>query len=443
MSVLLKKASPEARDADLDLLVVIPHLGAGGAQRVASLLVRHWQSKGVRIGIATLFPEDDAHALPAGVRRFDLAADPARGAQGVLAGIYHRLEQSLSEPNRALPGVIASPMLAAMRLVRRLRALLLNRFANERRVRRSARVMSLRQLFQSLRPRAIISFLGATNIQTLLGAEGLDTKVVISERNDPAIQQLEPPWQSLRPRVYPRADLVTANSTGALHTMAAYVPQERLAKVLNPLVIPPHDLDKPMHAQRIVTIARLVHQKGVDVLIDAFARVAGEYPDWGLDIIGDGPLREVLEQRAQTLGVSRQVRFLGHRLEPFDLLYAASVFALPSRFEGMPNAMLEAMACGLAVLASDASPGPLEFIRDGETGLVFASDNVDALADALRRVLSDAGLRRQLAAAARAAVEPLGLESVAAQWESLFAALSVPLVEADDHTASTPSRAEG
>jgi glycosyltransferase involved in cell wall biosynthesis len=442
MTVVAQNSWPEPSDEGLDLLVVIPHFGPGGAQRVVSLLVRHWQAKGVRIGVATLFSEPDAHALPAGICRFDLAGDLARGSRGLLAGTYHRLEQSLGGAERALPAVFASPMLGAMRSLRRLRALLSSRFASQRRVRRSSQVERLRTLFRSLRPRAIVSFLGSTNIQTLLAAEGLDTKVVISERNDPAIQQLEPPWQSLRPRVYPRADMITANSAGALRTMAAYVPQERLAKVLNPLVIPPHDPTKPVHAHRVVTVARLVHQKGVDILIDAFARIAGEQPNWGLDIIGDGPLRGALEQRAQTLELSRQVRFLGHRQEPFDFLYEASVFALPSRYEGMPNAMLEAMGCGLAVIASDASPGPLELIRDGETGLVFASDNVDALADALRRLLSDAGLRGQLAAAARAAVEPMRLDIVAAQWESLLAVLGVPLVESDDHAISAPLRAE-
>jgi glycosyltransferase involved in cell wall biosynthesis len=153
-------------------------------------------------------------------------------------------------------------------------------------------------------------------------------------------------------------------------------------------------------------------------------------PDWQLDVVGDGPLRAELEARVQALGIADRVELHGHRADPFPFLYRASVFVLPSRFEGMPNAMLEAMGCGLAVIASDASPGPLELIRHERSGLVAAHENIPALADAMRRMAQDASLRRRLAEAALRLVEPMHLEAVAAEWEQLLADLGGPAASA-------------
>jgi glycosyltransferase involved in cell wall biosynthesis len=121
------------------------------------------------------------------------------------------------------------------------------------------------------------------------------------------------------------------------------------------------------------------------------------------------------------------VSFLGHQSDPFPFLYAASVFVLPSRFEGMPNAMLEAMGAGLAIIVSDASPGPLELIRDGETGLVFPNGDTDALADAILRLCCDPTLRERLATASASLAADMALGRVAADWEALISEVGARL----------------
>jgi len=176
-----------------------------------------------------------------------------------------------------------------------------------------------------------------------------------------------------------------------------------------------------------VLVARLVEQKGVDILIDAFARVADRLPDWRLDLVGDGPLRERLEAQARRAGIAERVSFHGHQADPFPFLYAASVFVLPSRFEGMPNAMLEAMGVGLAIIVSDASPGPLELIRHGETGLVFPTGDAGALADAILRLCGDSALRERFAAAAEARAADVALPRVARDWEVLMREAGAPV----------------
>ncbi len=428
--------TPEATAPRIDRLVVIPHIGAGGAQRVATLLLNHWQAAGVRCALITLFPAEDAYTLDPLILREDFQpGTSSEVGRHWLSRLYLRLEkrlQSVSGASTGLKHSTAELALDGMRWVRRVRAFILTTFFVERVVLGSSRVRRLRKRFVELNPPVIISFLGATNIQTLLAARGLGLPVLISERNDPALQRLDPPWERLRPRIYPEADIVTANSAGALKTMRAYVPEHKLRQVSNPLKLPPCPAAVERRQRRLIAVARLVHQKGYDLLLPAFAQVAAAAPEWRLDIVGDGPLREELEASAAALGIAERVCFHGHQRDPFPLLYAASVFVLPSRFEGMPNAMLEAMGCGLAICVSDASPGPLELIRDHQTGLVARSEDVASLAAALGELVADGLLRERLAAAALEVAGSMQLEQVSAHWEQLIgelnpaAALSAP-----------------
>lgn len=420
--------SGEAAPARLDALFVVPHLGAGGTQRVVALLLNHWAAAGWRIGVITLFPTADTYALHPDVLREDYArAAPDESGAGALRRANRRIERSLSRLSAVHASwrtVLGRPLLLGFRALRQglvTAVTVASPGLAERFVRGKREVRWLRRRFTALRPRVIVSFLGATNIQTVLAAEGLGVPVLISERNDPAVQHLGQPWQQLRTLIYARADMVSANSTGALETLAQWVPAGKLCRVHNPLNVPPCPQGDCVREPRLVLVARLVEQKGVDLLVDAFARVAGELPGWQLDLVGDGPLRERLTERVRRLGLAARVHFHGHRQDPFPFLFRASGFVLPSRFEGMPNALLEALGAGLPAIVSDASPGPLELIRDGETGLVVATDDVEALADAIRRLCSDGALRTRLAAAALGLAGRLALPVVAAQWEAVMA----------------------
>jgi glycosyltransferase involved in cell wall biosynthesis len=423
-------------------MVVVPHLGAGGAQRVVSLLLNHWESRGARVALMTLFPNPDAYQLNPGVHRedFQLGASVPPG-QGGLRQTNYRIDAALERLGgdhtawRARAGALGLRLFRALRdaLARVIAAI--SPGAIERIIAGSRQVVWLRGRIEAINPRVVVSFLGSTNIQTLLAAGGLGIPVLISERNDPAMQRLDQPWETLRSRVYPRADRVTANSAGALETLARHIPREKLRQVANPLAVPPCPPDIAPHGQRLVLVARLVEQKGVDLLIDAFARVAGRLPDWRLDLVGDGPLRGRLEAQAARSGVAERVSFLGHQSDPFPFLYAASVFVLPSRFEGMPNAMLEAMGAGLAIIVSDASPGPLELIRDGETGLVFPNGDTEALADAILRLCCDQTLRERLATASASLAADMALGRVAADWEALISEAGASMSSCQDARA--------
>src|SRR5690606_8206234 len=120
----------------------------------------------------------------------------------------------------------------------------------------------------------------------------------------------------------------------------------------------------------IVALGRLVDLKGFDLLIRAFAMVAEAIPGWSLEIHGEGPERPALEALAHALGVGERVRLPGYARDPHAVLRDAGLFALSSRLEGSPNALIDAMADGLAVVAFDCEAGPRELLRDGEDGVL-------------------------------------------------------------------------
>lgn len=154
--------------------------------------------------------------------------------------------------------------------------------------------------------------------------------------------------------------------------------------------------DRPV----VLTLARLHRQKGLPYLLEAATRV----PDARFVLVGAGPERKALEARAGALGLGDRVAFLGHRPDVPALLGAADLVVLPSLYEGMPLALLEAMAAAKPVVAS-AIPGNDEAIRDGETGLLVPPRDPDALAAAIRTLLGDPRRAGRLGAAARARVE--------------------------------------
>jgi glycosyltransferase involved in cell wall biosynthesis len=178
-------------------------------------------------------------------------------------------------------------------------------------------------------------------------------------------------------------------------------------------------------AHRLIAAGRLNHQKGFDLLLTAFARVAPEHPDWTLDIFGEGPLRHDLERLLLSLGLSGRAHIhpltdrLGERMRD------ASVHVLSSRFEGFPLILLEAMAAGLCVVSFDCPTGPGEIITDETNGLLVPAQDVAAMGAALDRIMSDELLRRRLGSAAPEAMRPYSSQQVGRRWDELLNAKKV------------------
>jgi glycosyltransferase involved in cell wall biosynthesis len=164
----------------------------------------------------------------------------------------------------------------------------------------------------------------------------------------------------------------------------------------------------------ILTVGRLTAQKGLGDLVRAFGKAHRGLPPVRLVIAGDGPERAQLEALIASLGLGDRVRMLGNVERPDELYRAADVFALPSRYEGFPFAMLEAMAAGLPVVATRFG-GADEMVEHGREGLLVASGDIDGLAHALGTVLDDRGRMHSMAQSARVKAQRFSSTSMVEQ----------------------------
>ena len=171
------------------------------------------------------------------------------------------------------------------------------------------------------------------------------------------------------------------------------------------------------------SLGRLHPQKGFSDLLTAFAQVRQRIPSVRLFVAGDGELRDDLEAQARSLGMAAVVTFAGVRADVSEVLAALDVFVLPSLWEGMPNAVLEAMASGLPVVAT-AVGGTPEVVVDGVTGLLVPPQDPGALAQAIGHLLRDPDLRRRMGRAGRRRVEEhFDVRETVRQVESLYETL--------------------
>jgi glycosyltransferase involved in cell wall biosynthesis len=365
------------------IALVISGLSAGGAERVIVTLANCWAARGWRVALLTFEPPGTTPYYP---------VDP---------------QVALRQLGIASVG---SPLWRAIR-------------QNLRRIR------ALRQTLRAADPDLAIAFLAKINVLTVLASRGLGFPVVVSERNNPEQQRFRGIWSWLRQRLYGTACCVVAPSRGVLETFSGDI-RRRGRVIPNPV-----DLTPAASARRgsghLVAVGRLVHQKGFDLLLRAFAEVAPEHPAWTLTIWGEGEERAALEALTTELGLAGRVRLPGLTERPGQWIEDADIFVLSSRFEGFPNVIAEAMAAGLPVIAFDCPWGTDEIVRHGEDGLLVPLNDVHALAAAMRRLIADPERRRRLGEAGARNVRRFGTEAVVAEWDALIRAAVAPRLRDD------------
>jgi glycosyltransferase involved in cell wall biosynthesis len=237
-------------------------------------------------------------------------------------------------------------------------------------------------------------------------------------------------------RFYRHADLVVANSRGAAVDLTCRygLPQARVRVLHNPIDIARIRwlADEPMETAApspgrpyVLAVGRFVFQKDHDLLIRAFARVRKSV-DCALVLMGAGPLRGALEQRARGLGLQlgHDIVFLGQCRNPYPYMKRAALFALSSRFEGFPNALLEAMACGSPVVATRCRSGPEELLDGGRNGLLAAVGDSRDLADKIVTVMQNRALAAGLTRRGTTEVERYDVDKIVPQYEDLFSKLA-------------------
>jgi GalNAc-alpha-(1->4)-GalNAc-alpha-(1->3)-diNAcBac-PP-undecaprenol alpha-1,4-N-acetyl-D-galactosaminyltransferase len=407
---------PRHTDFSANIILVCNSLDAGGIERVVSTLANEWSRCGRKVSVITLHDRRRFFALDPSVHHVIID----RAGLTWVAEFLKKLKSRLSKLRVARPWLITLFGLRLYRLfAERFYSLNFQLFIEYE-------SWALRRALRSVESPVVVSFGTSINIITLRACEGLGRRVIISERNDPRRLARFGLWDLMWRKHYRSADLVTANTHTALNDMSGFVEPGKLAYVPNPLALAKGNGNGNGHAHTPISpspfflnIGRLVSDKAHDVLLEAFALLGDELKEWRLAILGDGRMRDTLKAQAASLGVASRVHWHGIVQDPHAFYRAANIFVLPSRVEGTPNALLEAMSCGLPVIVSDGAPGPLELVEDGVTGLVVPVNDATALAAALRRLASDDELRSRLGEAARARVSEYELPRALAAWESV------------------------
>lgn len=359
-------------------------LAGGGAERVSVLLMNQWLAAGHEVCLITLADAStDHYNLDPRVRRESIGLHVE--SRGRLRALYYNLR----------------------------------------------RVLALRSALKRLAPDVTLSMLTTSNVQLALARAGLPGCFVGSERVHPPHVPLDRLWAWLRRHTYGRLDAMAAQTPPSAAWLAAHTTAREIPVIPNPVTWPMPAQEPTVDprtvcpdGRRIVLASgRLTEQKGFDLAIAAFARIAARFPAWDLVILGEGPRRESLEAAIRAARLEGRVHLPGRVGNPGDWIEAADVGLLSSRFEGFPNVLLEAMAAGRAVVAFDCETGPREIVRHGVDGLLVPLGDVAALADALARVMGDEPYRAALAAAALEVRTRYSTEAVGAAWETLFTRL--------------------
>ncbi|MGV9250033.1 glycosyltransferase [Streptomyces sp. NPDC003697] len=187
----------------------------------------------------------------------------------------------------------------------------------------------------------------------------------------------------------------------------------------NPLPVVP-GTPSPRTEKVVASIGRLSHEKGVDLLLDAWAEAAPRQPGWTLRIYGSGDAEPALRRQCAALGLEDSVDFAGPTADVPGALRACSLFVQSSRGEGFPLVLLEAMACGVPCVAFDCAPGVREIVTDDEDGLLARPGNTTELARHLVRLMADEELRHAMGEQALRSVRRFDPDLITRRWEELF-----------------------
>lgn len=375
------------------ITLVIESLGGGGAERVVSVMADYWAEHGQEVTLITLASEkEDFYTIHSQ---------------------SHRIALGLTGRSPSFLSAIRNNVM---------------------------RVKGLRHAIKTSRPDCVLSLLDTTNVLTLAATLGLKLPIIACEHIDPRQGTLSPVWQWLRRLFYPKAAALVV-LTESVRSWAERLVESNVVYVIpNSVPMAAIQHNGARHARdsggTISAMGRLVAQKGFDILLEAFSRCAEKHRDWSLIILGEGEERGRLENLARELGIADHVRMPGRMHDPFRILQETDLFVLSSRFEGFPMALVEAMACGLPVIAADCPSGPRDIIRDGVDGVLVPPCDVDALTAAMDRLMTDQVARQRLGAKAPEVTERFSIDKIMEKWDEILFSLPSGKLKANPSRAS-------
>ena len=289
----------------------------------------------------------------------------------------------------------------------------------ESRMWRIQALKTIRRNVRALKPTIVCAFVSDVVFMTRLATLGLDLFYIAAERGDP--YTLPAKWVKPVKWAYSKSDYSIFQLKGAQDFFSKYV-RDNSEIIPNPYTT--NAVVKPyvgMRNKTVISVGRFVDQKGYDVLINAYKLFSAKHQDYKLILYGDGPLRNKLIDITLQLGLSESVLFPGFIHDVPKTICKDGMFVLSSRFEGIPNALIEAMSVGVPTISTDCSPGGPRFLtNNGQRGILISVDNVDAMANAMCYLADNEEKSQEYSRLGLEIIEELNPQTIAARWVKVF-----------------------
>ena len=350
---------------------VIRSLMGGGAERVLTTMANFWVERGVAVSIITSVPSRlDAYPLDGRVRRITLACPHSLFSRNGYPWSIRRLRRAIIKQGHDV----------------------------------------------------VISFMDRSNVPILLATRGLGKRVIIAERIDPRTQNYSLIRRFCMRLCYPWADALTVLTENVKTQWAErFMPAHKIHVIHNPVL--PLAVDSPLPdwlpEKFLCCVGRLHRQTGFDRLFPALPPVFARHPDVKLVILGEGPERAALTRQAEELGLAGRVFMPGFIHNPHAIVRRASLFVLPSRFEGFPNALIEAMSLARPVISYDCPSGPAYLIQDGVNGILLPVGEIAGLTSRLNFLLDNPEKASALGREALKVRDYCNINRVMEKWSAL------------------------
>ncbi len=351
---------------NLKIAICIPSLGSGGAERVTSILANKLVEHGYDVNIVMLTRMLCVYPLSDKVKTQSLDCD----------------------------GDANMPFV--------------KRFA--------ARLKKIRGAIKNLSPDVVISFMSETNIDVCLALLGINIPVIVSERNDPAVDPRSKVKQFMRKIAYLKPRGFVFQTPDAKSYFSKRI-QKKSRIILNPLSGTLPQTHEGEREKRIVAVGRLNKQKNFPMLIDAFSGFVGTHPEYVLEIYGEGLLEEKIKSYICSKNLDGKVLLKGFCRDVHERTNSAQMFVMSSDFEGMPNALLEAMAQGLPCISTDCPcGGPRMLIEHNENGLLVPVNDGEKMLEAMSYMAENPEEAKRMAQNAIRIRERTDVNAITEQW---------------------------
>lgn len=276
--------------------------------------------------------------------------------------------------------------------------------------------MAFRKIVKNLQPSIVLSFLAPFNMLTLVFLKGIFVVKIVAERNDPRFIKGGLIMRIIRNNLYKQADGILCQTQFIKKCFSKHL-QSNISIIYNPTFLKPELVGKALGSKKlnkIVSVGRLHPQKNQKMLIDAFVEFIKKYPDYTLTIYGKGELKDELLDYIHKIGMSSRIFLPGEDNDVQRHITDAQMFVMTSFFEGMPNALIEAMCLGLPCVSTKVS-GATDLIKSGENG-ILVDTTVNAISQAMIDTASDSVVMERLGENGVTLYNKLKVETISVQW---------------------------